>query len=335
MARLTRRGSAWVLSWADPTQPGKQIRRSLGAVTAQEAEIALSALKVQLATGRGDLLPLIAPRVRVRDLAADYLSWRAEQFPDSQPTVAIMFNTHILPALGGHEAAKLTAADVETLLHTLRTTHQPKSVALVHNVLKAMYTWAVARHRVLDNPCALVTPPQDVASKPHRWYRPAELERLYAADSAHAHIWQFLANTGLRRTELSHLKWADVHGTTLHVISQQGARTKSAKWRPVVMVPAAQEALKRFPRTSEYVLTGTSAKRLTDLFHAALLKAEIAPPIGSLHCLRHTFCTRLVQQGVPLRAVQVLAGHSSVTITENYAHIDQSYLENLLKEVTI
>ena len=41
------------------------------------------------------------------------------------------------------------------------------------------------------------------------------------------------------------------------------------------------------------------------------------------------------QQGVPLRAVQVLAGHSSVTITENYAHIDQSYLENLLKEVTI
>ena len=43
---------------------------------------------------------------------------------------------------------------------------------------------------------------------------------------------------------------------------------------------------------------------------------------GSLHRLRHTFCAHMVMAGVPLRRVQMLAGHSDYATTEKYyAHL--------------
>jgi len=40
--------------------------------------------------------------------------------------------------------------------------------------------------------------------------------------------------------------------------------------------------------------------------------------------LRHTFATQLCARNVPLRTVQELMGHSTVTVTERYAHVAES-----------
>lgn len=45
------------------------------------------------------------------------------------------------------------------------------------------------------------------------------------------------------------------------------------------------------------------------------------------HDLRHTFCSRLVMRGVPLRTVQILAGHKTITVTERYAHLAPEHLQ--------
>lgn len=45
------------------------------------------------------------------------------------------------------------------------------------------------------------------------------------------------------------------------------------------------------------------------------------------HTLRHTFASQLVAHGVSLRAVQLLLGHSSVVVTERYAHLAPSRLQ--------
>jgi integrase/recombinase XerD len=65
---------------------------------------------------------------------------------------------------------------------------------------------------------------------------------------------------------------------------------------------------------------------IKDLAQKAGIQKNISP-----HTLRHSFATHLIEGGANIRAVQELLGHSSITTTEIYTHIDREYLrENIL-----
>ena len=65
---------------------------------------------------------------------------------------------------------------------------------------------------------------------------------------------------------------------------------------------------------------------IKDLAQKAGITKNISP-----HTLRHSFATHLVEGGANIRAVQELLGHSSITTTEIYTHLDREYLrENIL-----
>ncbi len=49
------------------------------------------------------------------------------------------------------------------------------------------------------------------------------------------------------------------------------------------------------------------------------------------HCLRHTFCSRLVMAGVPLKTVQELMGHKTIQRTARYAHLPPGHLQNAVE----
>ena len=66
---------------------------------------------------------------------------------------------------------------------------------------------------------------------------------------------------------------------------------------------------------------------LKDLAISINLKKKISP-----HTLRHSFATHLLKRGADLRAIQQMLGHESITTTEVYVHLDNSYLKEVVEK---
>lgn len=151
-----------------------------------------------------------------------------------------------------------------------------------------------------------------LTSRAPDYYRPAQLTALYK--TARGPLWQFMVATGLRRGEMAKATRSDVRNGLLVVESSAEGRTKSGKWRAVPLNRQAKDALASL---GEDRLVDAHPDTLGDWFKKDAKAAKLP---GSLHRLRHTFCTALVQAGVSLHEVKRLAGHSSITVTEQYAH---------------
>ena len=63
------------------------------------------------------------------------------------------------------------------------------------------------------------------------------------------------------------------------------------------------------------------------LFKKMLKEINILDADATIHKIRHTFCSRLVEKGVPLPVIQKLAGHKKITTTMLYMHVKDEQLE--------
>ncbi len=118
-----------------------------------------------------------------------------------------------------------------------------------------------------------------------------------------------LVDTGARLTELLKAPRHSVGQVTF-------TDTKNGQSRTVPLTPRAQKALSMVPLWTRHQATN----RFTRLRDACGL------PDVSLHTLRHTCASRLVQGGMDLYRVKTWLGHSSISVTERYAHLSPSHL---------
>jgi integrase/recombinase XerC len=146
-------------------------------------------------------------------------------------------------------------------------------------------------------------------------------------------ILEVLYATGLRCAELVSLDLPalDLEGRTLRVVG------KGRKERIVLFGGQAREALhayletrKRWNPKSEALFLNRRGGRLTDKsirnlvasrVRALSLQTKVSP-----HTLRHSFATHLLRRGADLRAIQELLGHSSLSTTQRYTHVDTRQL---------
>jgi integrase len=125
--------------------------------------------------------------------------------------------------------------------------------------------------------------------------------------------------TGMRRGEILSLKWSDVNFIKAFI---QIKDTKSGEPRKVPLSPAAREALKALPRTSDFIFynaeTKTHVKSVVTAFDTACTRAEIKGL--RFHDLRHTFATWYMERGGDVVALSKILGHHSLQMTLRYCN---------------
>jgi site-specific recombinase XerD len=148
----------------------------------------------------------------------------------------------------------------------------------------------------------------------------------------------FAFNTGMRRNEIINLLWEDVHINQRHLIvkNNETFSTKSKKDRLIPLSIAVIDLLNTLPKQSRYVFTNGPKPKLypnyvTQCFRD--LVRDCGFPKGiSFHSLRHSFASNLVAKGASLYVVKELLGHSDISTTQIYSHLQQ---ENLRKAIDL
>lgn len=155
--------------------------------------------------------------------------------------------------------------------------------------------------------------------------------KLFNAD------WQLVillgCRAGLRRGEIANLKWKDVDFKNKQLYI---APNKTENHRYIPLTDDLLKALKKAKTKKEYVINvGETDKRNSkDYLTAYYLKKTSCLPFNcNMHKLRHTFASHLVQNGVDLYRVSKLLGHSSIQMTEIYAHLATADLKSAVKKL--
>lgn len=125
-------------------------------------------------------------------------------------------------------------------------------------------------------------------------------------------------NTGLRRGELTQLKWADVDLEGKRVTVRAGY-AKSGKARHVPLNTEALQILKdyREQHTGKGELFGVASVKTA--WAGLMREAKITG--FRFHDLRHSFASKLVMRGIDLNTVRELLGHGDIAMTLRYAHL--------------
>ena len=151
-------------------------------------------------------------------------------------------------------------------------------------------------------------------------------------------ILELLYSTGMRCSEVVGLalKDVDIANRSIRIVG------KGRKERWVPFGKPAEAALSLYLKLSKRVdsrspvFTGRSNRPLSDRtvrrIVARGLKSAGVRTKASTHTLRHSFATHLLQRGGDLRSIQELLGHSSLSTTQRYTHVNPKYLLDIYKQ---
>ena len=267
----------------------------------------------------------------------------------------------IYPTLGTMQFAQISDRDLQNFLNKCAEDLSYSTVKKVYQTLGSVYKIATARDHIKRNPMLTVVLPvrtEDTLTNV-KFFTTEEIAKIKAEATRKyktgkdvyrlGYAFILLLNTGMRAGEALALGWEDidfdrrtisVHKSLASVKDRSGGKTKTIQIiqempktkrsiRLISMNDGAYEALhyiKGINGNYKYVLSREQGKlgshsMLDKAFRKIQKHCGISPSLG-VHSLRHTFASILFKNGIDVKTVSDLLGHSSTTITYNtYIHL--------------
>ena len=248
---------------------------------------------------------------------------------------------HIMPEKVDHELLQEFIGWINQLGMTARTQ------ARVLSGMKAFFKYLLMENLIDDDPTALIEGPK-IGQKLPDFLTVEEINTIFDAIDRSKHegernkaMLETLYSCGLRVSELINLRLS-------HTFLDIGFVKVTGKGNKERIVPMGTSAIKQIkiylesyrnhitiqPNHEDYIFLNRRGKKLSRVYvfmiiKDLLLKTGLRKTI-SPHTFRHSFATHLIEGGADLRAVQEMLGHSSITTTEIYTHLDRDYLRSAI-----
>lgn len=249
--------------------------------------------------------------------------------------------------LGNCKVDKVDNDDVINYITKLKKLgKKDKTIASHLTTIKNFYNFLILENVVDNNPAVTVDLPKQKQVLPSVLSR-QEIEKLLDIkvknryDARNKAMLELMYATGLRISELLSLKIEDIslENDNIRVLG------KGNKERYVPLGDYAILALKQYcndyrqqfiKKPTDYLFLNNRGYKMTrqnmfEYLQKLALEKQITTPF-SLHTLRHSFASHMLQNGADLRSIQELLGHSSISTTQIYTHVANKELANYYKQ---
>ncbi len=247
---------------------------------------------------------------------------------------------------------KLFQLAANTPLSDLKSHHIRRYIAQLHgqglggrtlartlSAWRGFFSYLMRDHRFRDNPCVGLRPPKAPKLLPHALspdeaVRLVELHAETPLDMRDKAMFELLYSSGLRLAELVSLDPGSVDFNDASVrVTGKGRKTRIVPVgsHAITALKAWQAVRAQIAGPDEAALfVGKNGKRISPRTVQLQLrnwgiKQGITQGVHP-HLLRHSFATHVLQSSGDLRAVQEMLGHSSISTTQVYTHLDFQYL---------
>ena len=313
--------------WVRYTWQGKEVRRKIGRKT--DAKNYYARVRAQILEGRYE--PEKPRGVTLRQWLSEFAPTITGRTAKQQRGYAAFWSE----CLGDRPLASIKTGELERIQASLLEEGRlaPNTINRYYAFLKHSFNVAIRDGLTKENPVKNVQFFKEPKGRTVFLTEAdeAKLKEVFPSDS-----WpfvEFAMHTGLRQAEQFGLRWENIDtvsrvltiplsksGETRHVPLNDIALAilRGLKARQVIISPWV------FPSPVDASKPRDACAFYRRVFVPAVGRAGLSGVVW--HTLRHTFCSRLVQAGIPLTTVQKLAGHKDYSTTLIYAHLSPGHL---------
>lgn len=253
---------------------------------------------------------------------------------------------HFIPKFTGQDLRRIDKKQIEQLQLELKKNHNAKGINVIITAIKGLFKEAVREGYLIKSPCEFIKSLKGDSLHDIYWTK-SEIDQFLQANLGHELYDLFLVsiNTGMRKGELAGLCWDRVSFqentiTVTRTRDRHGLkeRTKTGIKRVIPMNAITKATLLKLFKlqngSSKYVFTGSESNpiethHLYRDFEKAQSRAKLSRAIR-FHDLRHTFASQFMLNGGNIYDLQKILGHSSILMTQRYAHLSQEHLQSAM-----